>query len=87
MSPRRTEFFRRVGRWAGAAALVTLMPKCLLCVLGYAGLGAALGLGGPELCGAGTESSLRGWLRSRGLGVACGVVGCLWLSDRLPARA
>lgn len=29
------------------------MPKCVLCVLAYAGLGSVLGLGGgPELCGA-----------------------------------
>lgn len=29
------------------------MPKCLLCVLGYAGLGATfVGLDGPEWCGA-----------------------------------
>jgi hypothetical protein len=32
--------------------LIALTPKCLLCVLGYAGLGATLGLAGPELCGA-----------------------------------
>ncbi len=39
-------------RWLIPAALFALMPKCLLCVLAYAGLGASLGLGGPELCGA-----------------------------------
>ncbi|MBI3884126.1 MAG: hypothetical protein HY302_00085 [Opitutae bacterium] len=33
------------------AALLALTPKCVLCVAAYVGLGAALGLGGPELCG------------------------------------
>ena len=57
MSPRRTERFRRAVLWLVPAAALTLTPKCLLCLLGYAGLGAALGLGGPELCGAPTSQS------------------------------
>ena len=32
--------------------LLAVTPKCALCLLAYAGLGATLGLGGPELCGA-----------------------------------
>ena len=39
-------------RWSAPLALLAVAPKCLLCLAGYAGLGAALGLGGPELCGA-----------------------------------
>jgi hypothetical protein len=39
-------------RWLVPAALFALTPKCVLCVLAYTGLGVALGLGGPELCGA-----------------------------------
>jgi hypothetical protein len=35
-----------------AGALLALAPKCLLCAAAYVGLGAALGLGGPEICGA-----------------------------------
>jgi len=31
--------------------LLALAPKCLLCVLAYAGVGTALGLGRPEICG------------------------------------
>jgi hypothetical protein len=31
------------------------MPKCLLCVLGYAGLVAGTGWFGPELCGGTTH--------------------------------
>ena len=32
-------------------ALLALAPKCVLCVLAYAGLGAALGIRDPEICG------------------------------------
>lgn len=54
-------------RWLGPAALLAVAPKCILCVLGYAGLGAAIGLGGPELCGA-TD-------RTSGLPVLLGTLG------------
>lgn len=40
------------------AALLAIAPKCLVCVLAYAGL---LGLGGVELCG-GSASAWRGHL-------------------------
>ena len=33
-------------------AVLALMPKCLLCAAAYLGVGAALGLTGPEICGA-----------------------------------
>jgi hypothetical protein len=56
MPPRSAEFCRRTVRWLLPAALLALTPKCLLCVLAYAGLGAALGLGGPEICGASAGS-------------------------------
>jgi len=42
--------FSRAVRWLLPAALPA--PKCLLCAAAYAGLGAALGLGGREMCGA-----------------------------------
>ena len=51
---------RRLARargWFIPAALLALAPKCVLCVLAYAGIGAALGLGGPEICGALGETS------------------------------
>lgn len=51
---------RRHARWLLPAALLALAPKCLLCVVGWAGLGAALGLG-PELCGGSTGLNLHGW--------------------------
>lgn len=43
-------FLRRITRrrgWLIPAALFALVPKCVLCVLAFAGIGAALGLGGP----------------------------------------
>jgi hypothetical protein len=52
-------------------------------VIAYAGLGAALGLGGPELCGALAGSP--GWSGSSfaqlALAVALGAAGC-WLGHR-----
>ena len=39
-------------RWLVSGAALALAPKCLLCLAAYAGIGAALGLGGPEICGA-----------------------------------
>ncbi len=54
LSPQRTDTVRGWLRWVSAAALFALAPKCLVCLVAYAGLGAALGLklGGPEFCGA-----------------------------------
>ena len=43
---------RRPFGWLATGALLAFAPKCLLCLLAYMGLGAALGLGGPEICGA-----------------------------------
>ncbi len=73
----RAEYSRvsRAVRWMLPTALLTLTPKCLLCLAGYAGLGAALGLGGPEMCGAsagspGSWASSLTWLGgAAGLGV------------------
>ncbi len=55
--PPLVERARRLRRWLVPAALLALVPKCVLCVLAYTGLGVALGLGGPELCGAPVEVS------------------------------
>ena len=57
MSPPRAEFpppsrVNGAVRWLLPAALLALVPKCVLCLIAYAGLGAALGVGGPEICGA-----------------------------------
>jgi hypothetical protein len=45
------EWIRRVRAGLLPATVLVLAPKCALCLLAYAGLGTALGLGGPELCG------------------------------------
>ena len=55
-------------------ALLALAPKCLLCVAAYAGLGAALGLGGPELCGGSTSG-----MSATQLGIAAVAGGGIFL--------
>jgi hypothetical protein len=67
MPSQRTEFFRRAVRWLWPAALLALTPKCLLCLAAYAGIGAALGLGGPEICGASSDT-MSPWVWSLALG-------------------
>ncbi len=61
MLPRCVDFLHRWRRWLSGAALLALVPKCLLCLAAYAGLGAAIGLGGPELCGA-TDDASSAWV-------------------------
>jgi hypothetical protein len=74
--------FRRAVRWFLPTALFALMPKCLLCVVAYAGLGAALGLGRSEICGASAGSSASwgsslAWLGvTGGLGTLGFLVSC-----------
>jgi hypothetical protein len=46
--------------------LFALIPKCLLCLAAYAGLGAVLGRSGPEICG-GPAGSPGSWLFSLAL--------------------
>jgi hypothetical protein len=73
MPSRRIEFFPSSVRWCLPAALLALTPKCLLCVFAYAGVGGALGLGGPEICGA-SAGSPAAWASSLAwLGVAGGL--------------
>jgi hypothetical protein len=52
MRPRPVELLRWTRCWLVPAALVAMTPKCVLCLAAYAGIGIALGLGEPELCGA-----------------------------------
>lgn len=77
MSSPRAEFSRRAVRWLWPAALLALTPKCLLCLLAYAGVGAALGLSGPELCGTtpGAPSTWTSSLAWLGLASGCITVG------------
>ena len=87
MSSSRVEFFRssragRAVRWLLPAALLALTPKCLVCFAAYAGLGAALGLGGPEICGAsaaspGSWAPSLAWLGGAAVAGVIGVIlGC-----------
>ena len=82
MPSRRTEFCSRAVRWLWPTALLALAPKCVLCVLAYAGLGASIGLGGPEICGA-TAGSPASWAAALAwLGVAGGLGACGLLLSR-----
>ncbi len=59
------------------AAFLALAPKCALCLLAYAGLGTALGLGGPEICGATNDSSGHWTVWLPALGALAGAAGFL----------
>jgi hypothetical protein len=88
MSSPPIKFSRRAAGWFLPTALFALMPKCLLCVVAYAGLGALLGLGGPEICGAsagspGSWASSPVWL---GIAVGLGTIGFLMSCRRGPIR-
>jgi hypothetical protein len=51
------------------------MPKCILCVAGYAALITGASLAGPELCGAGAvDGAISSWILMLG-GMTAG-----WLS-------
>ncbi|HTL68051.1 MAG TPA: hypothetical protein VL200_10345 [Lacunisphaera sp.] len=54
-SPRRRW---RWPRWVAGAAALLLMPKCLVCLAGYAALAAGFGFAGAEICGAGGPNGL-----------------------------
>jgi hypothetical protein len=71
------ELLRRPFRPLASAALLTLAPKCAMCVLAYGGVGALLGLRGPEICGAtvGSQGSSALWLTV--FRVALGFLGML----------
>jgi hypothetical protein len=71
------EFSRRAGRWLLPTALLALAPKCLLCVAAYVGLGTALGLRTPEICGASADS-VGAWATSlTWLAIAAAVAGVI----------
>jgi sulfite exporter TauE/SafE len=76
MSQQPVNLFRRSRRWLLPAALFVLAPKCVLCLLAYAGIGAALGLSGPEICGASSSSTMSLWTTVFVLGgAALSVIG------------
>ncbi len=77
MRPRLAERLRPRRGWLIPAALLVLAPKCALCLLAYAGLGAALGIGGPELCGASGDATRPGTIWLAVLGGALGAAALL----------
>ncbi len=92
MNPRRqlSELMRRRRGWLIPAALLAFVPKCVLCVLAYVGLGTALGLGGPELCGVTAEPAGHWAWRLAMSGAALGTVALHLLrlqAARAKARA
>jgi hypothetical protein len=62
-----------------AVVLMALAPKCLVCMAAYVGLGGALGLVGPEICG-GTAAPAASWLPVLGgtLGATAIIGLALW---------
>jgi hypothetical protein len=85
-SPRKPDPVRRALRWLWPTALLAVAPKCLLCLLAYAGLGAALGLGNRELCGAPTDSPLSWPTALAWLGAAGALGSAIVLIRHRPAR-
>lgn len=82
MSLRHTESAAGGARWLGPMSLLMLVPKCVVCVIAYAGLGGAIGGGGLELCGgdpdatgAGLMSSVANLLAGLGLLTVIGMLG------------
>lgn len=75
MHSSRAETATRRLRWLALATCVVAAPKCLVCLLGYAGLGAALGLAGPELCGAPSGSATPWGLSLVAAAIASGGIG------------
>jgi hypothetical protein len=68
---------RRPFRPLSAFALLALAPKCAVCVLAYAGIGAVLGSRGSVICGA-TTGSPDWWAPALILGgIALGIIGLL----------
>jgi hypothetical protein len=72
------KILRHPFRSLAPVALFALAPKCAVCVLAYAGVGALLGIRGSQLCGA-TGGPMDSWAASLALfGVSLGAVG--WLA-------
>lgn len=71
-------------RWLAFGAFFAIAPKCFLCLATYFGLGVALGLTGPEICG-GVESVAAPWTTALALsGFIAGTIGAVLIlrSDR-----
>ena len=79
-----TETFRRPILPLASAAAFALAPKCAFCVLAYAGIGTALGLSGPEICGAAPQGmAISPLVRSGVALVMAGTLSLRWWRGRL----
>ena len=78
------QHFVRARGWLIPAVLLALAPKCVLCLLAYAGLAAVLGLGGPEICGAvGDPTGHQAiWLVASGVAMGIATVRLIGRSHR-----
>lgn len=82
----RAELRRRGCRPLASVALLALAPKCAVCLLAYAGLGAALGLRRAEICGAAVGWQ-RPWAAAQAAAVlALGTLGLLAAVRRKASR-
>lgn len=79
----RGKRWRRAVRWFAPVTVLALAPKCFVCAAAYLGLGAALGLGGPEFCGA-SQASMPAWALSV-VGTVSATLGVfvLWVRGRI----
>lgn len=89
MLSRLREKFRprlpRARSWWIPAALLAVAPKCVACLLGYASLGAMLGIGGREMCGA-TDGHAGIWIAVLILPGAAAVVTRLAVRASQPSK-
>ncbi len=85
MLPSRADRHPFRGPWRGLAtlALLAVAPKCALCLVSWLGLAAALGLAGPEICGASASAPNADPIALAGGGLlAAGAVGGALLRSR-----
>lgn len=86
MPPRIANILRRPWRALVALTLLVVAPKCVLCLAAYIGLGAALGLGGPEFCGTEPLASRTTLGIATALSALVGLT-CLLMRKRVARRA
>jgi hypothetical protein len=77
MSRSLSKFLRHPFWSLASIALAALAPKCAVCMLAYAGIGAVLGLGSPLVCGSAAGSPSSWELSLMAFAVALGIAGLL----------